>query len=102
MLAYSLEKAETTLCNICNLKQLPAGLKFVHVDRAAGEFLQAKLAGGTFPEIDVEQAAKQIKEGDVTIEFAQEASLAQKMEAFVIALKSTGVNELSLYRRLSW
>ncbi|WP_099205647.1 hypothetical protein [Scatolibacter rhodanostii] len=104
MLDFSIEKAETEIQNICNISDIPVGLKYVWIDRAAGIFLSEKAAvsaDGFIPQITA-GSVKQIKEGDVTVSYTDEETPLQKFERLISTLKNSGKGQFEQYRRLTW
>lgn len=107
ILAFSIQKAENTIKNDCNVPEIPEGLKCIAIDMAVGEFLTAKK---TFtPEdiagLDLDFAIKQIQEGDTNTVFATgEGSLTpeQRLNNFLNFLLTRGRDEFSCYRRIRW
>lgn len=107
ILAFSIQKAENTIKNDCNVSSIPDGLINIAIDMAVGEFLTAKK---TFtPEdivgLDLDFAIKQIQEGDTNTVFATgEGSLTpeQRLNNLLNFLLTRGRDEFSCYRRIRW
>lgn len=107
ILAFSIQKAENTIKNDCNVSSIPDGLASIAVDMAVGEFLTAKK---TFsPEdiagLDLDFAVKQIQTGDTNTVFATgEGSLTaeQRLNVFLNCLLTYGRGEFSCYRKIRW
>lgn len=107
ILSFSVQKAENTIKNDCNVPSVPDGLLNIAVDMAAGEFLTVKktFAPDDIAGIDLDLAVKQIQSGDTNTVFATgEASLTgeQRLAAFINFLLTYGRGEFSCYRRLRW
>ncbi len=107
LLAFSVQKAENTVKNDCNVAEVPEGLINIAVDMAAGEFLAAKktFAPDDLDGLDLECAVKQIQTGDTNTVFATgEGSLTaeQRLDAFLNYLLANGREQFSCYRRIRW
>ena len=90
-------KAET------NLDEVPAGLRYVWIDMAAGAFLRDKMAAGQLgPELDFSGEAKRITEGDVTVELNTAASGAAHFDATIERMADPPKTVFAAYRRLKW
>ncbi len=107
LLAFSVQKAENTVKNDCNVANVPEGLMGIVVDMAAGEFLATKktFAPDDLDGLDLECAVKQIQTGDTNTVFATgEGSLTaeQRLDAFLNYLLTNGREQFSCYRRIRW
>lgn len=107
ILAFSVQKAENTIKNDCNISSVPEGLINIAVDMAVGEFLMAKkaFAPDDIAGLDLSTAVKQIQEGDTSITFAAgEGSLTaeQRLDNLINYLLTYGKGEFVRYRRLLW
>lgn len=107
ILAFSVQKAESTIKNDCNISSVPDGLMNIAVDMAVGEFLVAKkaFAPNDIAGLDLSTAVKQIQEGDTSITFAAgEGSLTaeQRLDNLINYLLTYGKGEFAHYRRLLW
>lgn len=107
LLLFSLQKAQTSVKNLCNLNLVPDGLAGITVDMAAGEFLNAlkTFSPNSLESLDLDTAVKQIKLGDTETVFAVgQGSFTpeQRLDAFINFLLSSGKEQLSAYRRLKW
>lgn len=107
LLAFSLQKAESTVKNECNVSEVPAGLANVTVDMAVGEFLAAKkaFAPDDISGLDLGYAVKQIQTGDTNTVFAVgdgSMTAEQRLDAFLDCLLTYGRSEFSCYRRIRW
>ena len=106
-LAFSIQKAENTIKNDCNVSEIPEGLKCIAIDMAVGEFLTAKktFSPKDIEGMDLDLAVKQIQEGDTNTVFAiGEGSLTpeQRLNNLLNYLLTHGRDEFSCYRRLRW
>lgn len=107
ILAFSIQKAENSIKNDCNVSEVPEGLICIAVDMAVGEFLTAKktFSPGDIMGLDLDYAVKQIQEGDTNTVFAAgEGSLTpeQRLNSFLNYLLTYGRAEFSCYRRIRW
>lgn len=107
VLSFSVQKAENTVKNICNVSSVPDGLMNIAVDMAAGEFLTAKktFSPDDIAGLDLDFAIKQIQQGDTNTVFATgEGSLTpeQRLNSFLNYLLMHGREEFSCYRRIKW
>ncbi len=107
ILSFSVQKAENTIKNECNISSVPEGLINIAIDMAVGEFLMAKkaFAPDDIAGLDLSTAVKQIQEGDTSITFAAgEGSLTaeQRLDNLINYLLTYGKGEFVHYRRLLW
>ena len=105
-LTFCLEKVRSAVLNNTNLAEIPEGLEHMAVDRVCGEFLYSKktFAPDDLESLDLDYAVKQISTGDTSTTFATESgnSPEQRLDAFISALRESGMNDLSRYRRILW
>lgn len=101
-LNYCIDRAAQVICDACNLEAVPDGLHYAQVDRACGEFLQAKYSTGKLSEKTAQAAVQSIKEGDTTVQLSTGSSLTQRMENLIASLCNAGRDEFSQYRKLVW
>ncbi|WP_413778128.1 hypothetical protein [Caproicibacterium sp. XB1] len=101
-LNYCIDRAAQAICDACNLDVVPDGLHYAQVDRACGEFLQAKYSTGKLSEETAQAAVQSIKEGDTTVQLSTGSSLTQRMAAAITSLQKAGENEFAKYRKLVW
>lgn len=107
ILAFSIQKAENTIKNDCNVPVVPEGLRCIAVDMAVGEFLTAKktFSPDDIAGLDLDFAVKQIQEGDTNTVFATgEGNLTpeQRLNNLLNYLLTHGRDEFSCYRRIRW
>lgn len=107
VLAFSIQKVESTIKNECNVSAIPDGLLCIAIDMAIGEFLTAKktFSPDDIAGLDLDYAVKQIQEGDTNTVFATgEGTLTpeQRLNNFLNYLLAHGRDEFSCYRRLRW
>lgn len=104
LLKFSVEKAENTVKNECNVSEVPDGLLHIAVDMAVGEFLKLKL--GISPQditgLDLDHAVKSIQVGDTKTDFAVGETFEQKLAGFVNYLLGYGRGEFACYRKIRW
>ncbi len=106
-LAFSIQKAENTIKNDCNVSSVPEGLMNIAVDMAVGDFLTVKktFSPESIAGIDLDLAVKQIQAGDTSTTFALgEGSLTpeQRLNSFLNYLLTHGRDEFSCYRKIRW
>ena len=103
LIDYLLKEIENDILNFCNIKELPEQLRYILVRRAAGRFLLAKLSSNGLGEnFDYSTAVKEIREGDVSISYADGADYKSVFITQVSAMASFGEGELIGFRRLKW
>lgn len=107
IIAFSIQKVESTIKNDCNVSSIPDGLENIAVDMAAGEFLTAKktFSPDSIAGLDLDYAVKQIQTGDTNTVFATgEGSLTaeQRLNNFLNYLLTYGRNEFSCFRKIRW
>ena len=107
LLNFSIQKAENTIKNDCNVSAVPDGLINIAVDMAAGEFLTAKktFSPDDIAGLDLDFAVKQIQEGDTNTVFVTgEGTLTpeQRLSNFLNYLLTHGRDEFSCYRCIRW
>lgn len=103
-LQHIYERLETDIINFCNINSLDEiidKIKPVLIDAICYEFLNAKYMTGQLSAEEVEQVTKSIKEGDVTITFADGLSADNKFLSAINSLK-LNLNSLIRFRRLVW
>lgn len=101
-LNYCIDRAGQIICDACNLDAVPDGLHDAQVDRACGEFLQAKYSTGRLSDETAQAAVQSIKEGDTTVQLSTGSSLTQRMENLIASLCNAGRDEFARYRKLVW
>lgn len=107
ILTFSIQKAENTIKNDCNVPSIPDGLMNIAIDMAIGEFLTAKktFVPADLEGFDLEYAVKQIQTGDTNTVFATgEGSMTpeQRLTSFIHYLLTYGRAEFSCYRKIRW
>ena len=107
ILAFSIQKAESTIKNDVNVPAIPEGLMCVAVDMAIGEFLLAKktFAPDDLTGFDLGPAIEQLQEGDTNTVFVTgEGTMTpeQRLTALISHLLTYGRDEFACYRRIRW
>lgn len=107
LLSFSVQKAENTVKNECNVLQVPEGLFNIAVDMAVGEFLLAKktFAPDDIAGLDLDITVKQIQQGDTNTVFAVgegSQTAEQRLDTLIQHLLTGGREQFSCYRRLRW
>ena len=100
---YFLQKALSSINNFTNqnytFDSIPDGLKYILVDKAAGEILNFKKLNGELKDYDFSSVLKSIKEGDTTETYSDTVKTPE--ELFEIMLNDLLIgkdNELYRYR----
>ncbi len=106
-LTFCVEKVRSTIKNEINWQDIPEELERIAIDMAVGEFLLAKkaFAPDDLTGIDLTNAVKEIKEGDVTIAFGTgEGSQTpeQRLTTYINYLLTYGKAQFASFRRLKW
>lgn len=98
------EKVENHIKNVCNICEIPDGLKNIYVDMVCGEFLQFKHNTGQLADtnFDVDNALSSVTMGDVSMSFDKSASVAAKFASLIDMLINSGKGELLCYRKIRW
>lgn len=107
ILIFSIQKAENTVKNDCNISEIPNGLINIVIDMAVGEFLKAKktFAPDDITGLDLDYAVKQIQTGDTNTVFAigdGNLTAEQRLDNFINYLLTYGRDEFSCYRKIRW
>lgn len=104
MINFCIEKTENHIKNTCNVLEVPLGLFNVACDMAVGEFLLIKMQTGQLEvsDLDFSAAISQLREGEVSIEFAKGSSDQEKFDSLVNYLLTKGEGDLISYRRIKW
>jgi len=100
LINHCIDKVNQAIMNDCNIDDIPDALSHVVIERVCGEFLFLKRGMGQL-DIDVEPAAKRIKEGDTDVTFAIEEE-AITLDGLIAALREYGRSQLVRFRRLVW
>ena len=106
-LASVIRQVEQTICNFCNLAEVPKGLFYVEVDMAAGEFLKEKKTfdPNSLSYMGLGGDVKQIQEGDTNIVFAVgsgEQTAEQRLDTLIEQMTAGNMEELKRYRKARW
>ena len=104
MINFCIEKTENHIKSTCNILEIPLGLFNVACDMAVGEFLLIKMQTGQLEvsDLDFSAAISQLREGEVSIEFAKGSSDQEKFDSLVNYLLTKGEGDLISYRRIKW
>lgn len=102
LLTICKDKVDSSVKNICRIKEIPNGLDSIVLDRTCGEFLFAKNQIGQLDDIyNIEDKVQQISEGDASITFSG-MSHGEKLDLLINNLMNIGANELLHYRKMGW
>ncbi len=104
---YSIERAAEHIRRETNRSVVPDGLYYVHVDMAAGLFLQDKKNAGQLGEaFDLSVPVKSISEGDVSVTYAgaSDGCSTAEMRFDVLIDSLTGHHQgvFAAFRRMKW
>ena len=107
ILIFSIQKAENTVKNDCNISEIPDRLINIVIDMAIGEFLKVKktFAPDDITGLDLDYAVKQIQTGDTNTVFATgdgNLTAEQRLDNFINYLLTYGRDEFSCYRKIRW
>lgn len=100
-LKFVAEKVENHIKNVCNISEIPDGLKNVYIDMICGEFLDFKNSTNQLNDsnFSIEDAVASISLGDANVSFGDAET--GKFNALISNLKS-GEGELICYRKIRW
>lgn len=102
---FVINKTENYYKNSCNTSEVPEGLYFYAVDRAAGEFLAQKKTQGQLDDIfNIETPVSSVKLGDTDVKFADSVSVSPsaRLDALIKQLINGGESEIPCYRKIRW
>ena len=104
VICFAIQKVENHIKNSCNTNTVPDGLLNVAVDMVCGEVLFTKKQTGKLEltDLDLDGAITSIKEGDVTVQFANGSSDEDKFNSFLDYLLHHGEGDFVCYRKLKW
>ena len=97
-----LEKAQNHILRECNLSEVPAGLMYVIVDMAVGEYLFLMRGAGKLTGFDFEAAVKQINEGDTSVTFELGKTPEQRLDLLISHLMKPNRDIFAPFRRMKW
>jgi hypothetical protein len=100
-LMFVIDKVTNTVKNECNISEIPDGLYHIAIDMVCGEFLLVKKKSGQLADFDVENAVKQIKEGDTSITYAVADSM-NAFDALIEWLINKDRMQFATFRRFKW
>ena len=103
-IAFSVQKVEQSIKNICNIDDIPDGLMCHAVDMVCGEFLSVKHKTGqlTVGTLNLDGALSSVTVGDTAVSFNDGTSDDNKFAALITALANSGRGELVCYRKIKW
>ena len=105
LLGVICKSVEERVKNETNQQEIPAGLHYMAVEMAVGQYLSWKKDAGQREGFDLEAAVKQIQEGDTNITFAigeGSATPEQRLNNLINYLINGRTREFIRYRRLLW
>lgn len=99
-LNYVAEKVKNHIQNVCNIPDIPDGLKYVYIDMVCAEFLMFKYNSNqlTDDNFNLDEAVSSISLGDAKVSFG---SSGNKFTALTQHL-NRGESELVCYRKMRW
>ncbi len=102
MIMFTAQKIEQHIKNVCNLLELPEGLKYVYVDMVCGEFLQCKYNLNQLDDdnFSIDDAVS-VSLGDASVSFG-DASSSKKFDTLFDCLMNSKAGELVCYRKIRW
>ena len=101
-LGFTMEKVENHILISTNQSSIPEGLKNVAVDMVCGEFLLVQKQFGKLEGMDFELLAHNIKLGDMSVQFSNEATPEQQFETAARYLINGHSEDLLAFRKLVW
>lgn len=101
-LSFTMEKVTNHILITTNQESIPEKLLKVAVDMVCGEFLLLLKQFGQLGDEDFEMIAHNIKLGDMSVQFANEATPEQQFETAVRYLINGHSADLLAFRRLVW
>lgn len=105
LILYLAEKTTQRITSYCNIPAVPEELRAIWLDMLCGEFLLTKKQSGTLEGFDLDDAVKQIREGDTSVTYAiGEGSKTpeERLDSLISYLIDTAYGSLGAYRRLKW
>ena len=107
LLDFICNSVKERIRNETNQRAVPAGLRYMAAEMAAGQYLKwLKDSGNLSAEtLDLDAAVKQIQQGDTNITFALgEGSMTpeQRLESLISYLLNGRVGEFKRYRKMLW
>lgn len=105
LLGFICKSVEERVKNETNQQEIPAGLHYMAVEMAVGQYLSWKKDAGQLEGFDLDAAVKSIQEGDTNITFAigeGSATPEQRLNNLINYLINGRTREFIRYRRLLW
>ena len=84
------------------MSEVPAGLMYVIVDMAVGEYLFLMRGAGKLTGFDFEAAVKQINEGDTSVTFELGKTPEQRLDLLISHLMQPNRDIFAPFRRMKW
>lgn len=100
-ITFIIEKTEAHIKNNCNTTNIPDGLKVYAIDNICGEYINQLNSIGQLKDFNIEQAIKNIKLGDTTVEYDGKSN-TDLLEILITRLMSGLEVELPCYRQIKW
>lgn len=102
MLEFAMQAAKQHICNTANIPEVPEELSTQAVDMAAGEFLYGARMAGALAGEEAEQIIKSIKEGDTSVEYAEDMTPSGRLDACINHMRFGREQEIYAFRRMTW
>lgn len=102
MLEFAIQAAKQHICNTANIPEVPEELSTLAVDMAAGEFLYGVRMTGALGGKEIEQIVRSIKEGDTNVEYAEDMTPSQRIDAYINHMRFGREQEIYAFRRMTW
>lgn len=99
IIEYMMKNETQSICNLCNVAEIPDELAHIAYERAAGQYLAAKLkeiAGE-----DGVNVVTSVKEGDTQVQFSGKSN-ADRLNELIGTLTRDRMGEILRFRRLVW
>ena len=101
-LDFTIVKTENHIFNMTNCKEIPEELLEMAIDMACAEFLKMKKAFGQLGNMDIEQFAKSISMGDVSISISDDMSPDKKFDTIIEYMLTGNEDDIIRHRRMVW
>jgi len=102
---FLIDNIKTKIQNNCNIKLIPAKLKYIWADMVCAEFLMLKKNTGqlNIESLNFDLTEKSIQEGDTKIDFNVDGNMTpeQRFNKIIDYLKSKN-KELTRFRKIQW
>lgn len=99
-LMFVAEKVENRIKNLCNISEIPDGLKNAYIDMVCAEFLKFKYNTNQLNDdnFSIDDAVSSVSLGDANVSFG---AVENKFDTLLQHL-NRGESELVCYRKIRW